>query len=457
MAIKRLGEMYSKLEIAAASDLLDTIVPLEPFRNEAHSFEGMGESYDSSFNGSLMRNGVYCNCDFVNINFYGTVGDNSIIENSELNDCTVENANFKYSNFANSKFRIKSRASTYDFSDFSNATISESIFESSSFTECYFRNSTIVKSQISQCEFRNSIFYNTTFENLDLSKVTFDYSEFDKSTFKNVVLPFFGILNLVSGFEQILEQKGVLFKPSTSNYIVTSEKYIEDIRALTPIFLEEKNFIALANIFTYDGEIQNAYLAILEGLKQACKKKNFTLMRHLCRFASINKYFNNEQLKEFYVFIDTSFNVKDMGYVAYHNYLNELSLAKKLLIDCPFNKDVMEISLKATFDYRDERKLTQTYKLINSTIEKYAPDSNNYITLRHNSPPDITIIVSDNIYLLFLLFFALQLIFCKTLNGIEKVQTLIKNKHEIKLQKLEEELKRLEIEKLKMELNSEYS
>lgn len=450
--MNKLGNMFSKLELASAQDLLSTIVPMEPYRDEKHSFRGNRQIYDSTFNGSLMRNGVYYDCQFSNVNFFGTNGNNSIIEYSKLDNCNIQNANFTYSNFSNSEFTFSSSSSSYDFSDFTDSIILKSIIESSSFTECYFWNSKILNSKIQHCEFPKSIFYDCIFEELDLTKVTFDYSEFINPVFNNVVLPFFGILNIVSGFAQIVDQKGILYSPSSSDYSVTGKEYIENIRLLKPVFYYENNFIALANIYTYDGEIENSYLTILDGLKYACKMRNFSLIRHLCRFASINKYFRTDQLKDFYEFLDNNINVNHLGYVEYHNYLNELYMAKRMLIDCPFNKDIIEIELKTKFAYNNNKKLTETFRIINSVLEKHAPDSNNYMTVRHNSPPDITITISDNIYILYLVFFTLQLVFCKSLSGIEKIQNIIKNKHDIKLQKLDEALKKLEIEKTKIEL-----
>lgn len=448
----QLGETFSKLELKSASDLLNTIVPNEPLRDSENSFEGNHRIYNSAFDGSLMRHGLYNHCQFLNVNFCGTVGNNSVFKNSRLNNCNIKNSNFTYSNFTNSELEINSISTTYDFSDCSGVTISKSVLEASSFKECYFSNSKIQDSEICNCEFSKSTFYNCFFGEIDLSVSTLDYSEFVNPVFHNVILPFFGLLNLVSGFNQIVNQENVYFKPASSGYVVSSEEYIENIRMLKPVFFYENNFLALANIYAYDGEIENSYTAILNGLKNACETLNFSLIRHLCRFASLNHYFHANQLKKFYELLEENLNIEKLGYVEYRNYLNELYLAKNMLIDCPFNRDIIEIELKTNFSYHNAEKLAETFRIINTTIDQYAPDSNNHITVRHNSPPDITIILSDNIYVLYLTFIAFQLIFCKSLNGIEKLQNVIKTRHEIRLQKLEEEMKKLEIEKLKSEI-----
>lgn len=447
----KLGEMFSKLELQSAQNLLEVIVPKEPLRDIERSFQGKHMIYDNSFNGSMMRNGTYYDCDFLNVDFCGTNGNNTIIKDSDIINCNIKNANFTYSNFSKSRMNFTSSSTNFDFSDFSDTIIRNSKVESSSFKECYFWKSKIISSKILHSEFKQSVFYNCLFEDMDLSLVTFDFSELINPLFSNVTLPFFGILNLVSGFAQIVDQDNILYKPASSEYVVTGAEYIENIRLLKPVFYYEKNFLALANIYTYDGEIENAYLAILAGLEYACEIRNFGLISHLCRFASINKYFRTSQLKEFYERLDSSLQIEDLEYVEYHKYLNELYIAKRLLIDCPFNRDIIEIELKTLFEYNNSEKLTETLRIINLVLEQYAPESNNHMTVRHNSPADITIILSDNIYILYLAFFALQLFFSKSLNGIEKIQTIIKNKHDIKIQKLEEELKKLEIEKLKLE------
>lgn len=449
--MKQLGEIFSKLEIASAADFLKSIVPLEPLRDAENSFEGTNQDYDETFNGSLMRHGIYNKCGFTNVIFEGTIGNNSIFKNSKFTDCSFINSNFIYSDFSKSSLTINSNSSGYDFSDFTGASIFNSKINGSSFRECYFRNSVIENSEITQCDFANSTFNSCYFKDIYLSVSTFDFSEITNTKFQNVTLPFFGILNLVNGFEQIIGQETISFKPANSNYTVKSEKYIEDIRLLKPAFYYERNFLALANIYAYDGEIENTYYTILNGIAYACQKKDFSLIRHLCKYASVNKYFNLKQLKSFYDFLENNVNIQQLQYVEYRNYINELSIAKSLLIDCPFNRDIIEINLKTNFNYSDADKLAETFNVINNTLEQYAPDSNNHITVRHNSPIDLTIIVSDNIYTLILVFIALELVFNKSCNGIEKIQNIVKNRREIKLQKLEMELKKLEIEKKKAE------
>ena len=66
--MKQIGEVFSKLEIAASADFLKTIVPSEPLRTEENSFEATNQNFDESFKGSLMRHGIYNNCGFTNVN-----------------------------------------------------------------------------------------------------------------------------------------------------------------------------------------------------------------------------------------------------------------------------------------------------------------------------------------------------------------------------------------------------
>ena len=51
-------------------------------RTEENSFEATNQNFDESFKGSLMRHGIYNNCGFTNVNFEGTIGNNSIFKNS---------------------------------------------------------------------------------------------------------------------------------------------------------------------------------------------------------------------------------------------------------------------------------------------------------------------------------------------------------------------------------------
>ena len=108
MMMKQLGEVFSKLELESARDLLNVIVPSEPLRDKDNSFEGKDQAYYNEFDGSLMKNGVYNNCQFKNVDFLGTVGKNSVFVNSLFDNCNITDANFSYSNFSNSKLIINS-------------------------------------------------------------------------------------------------------------------------------------------------------------------------------------------------------------------------------------------------------------------------------------------------------------------------------------------------------------
>ena len=310
--MKQFGELYSKQEIASAADFLKTIVPLEPLRDTENLFEGTEKIFDQSFKASLMRRGAYYRCKFVNVDFDGSNGNNSIFKSSIFTNCSFTNANFIYSDFTNSNLTINTSSSRYDFSDFTDTTIFNSKINGTSFRDCCFRNTKLENCKIKQCDFSDSIFSHCYFKDIDLSIATLDFSEITDSTFQNVTLPFFGVLNLTNGFEQIIEQNDVWFKPASSDYIAKSKKYIEDIRLLKPVFYYEKNFLALANIYAYDGEIENTYYTILDGLAYACMKKDFSLIRHLCKFASVNKYFDLKQLKSFYNFLESNVNVQQL-------------------------------------------------------------------------------------------------------------------------------------------------
>lgn len=443
---------FTQLELESAKELLYKISPLEPLSEEQYSYYGENQIYDRSFDGGSMKNGVYYGCKFVKANFHGTAGNNSVMEDCSFEKCSLKNANFKYSKFANSMLSIHSSASSYDFSDFSDTTIINSKIEGSSFSECFFWNSKIENSEIKYCEFKNSSFHDCIFNDIDLSNVTFDYSEFMKPRFHNVILPFWSILNIVSGFEQIMAQDDISFKLPNSEHIINCHNYIDNIRLLKPILYQRNSFLALANTYIYDGELQNAYDAVMKGLQYSCKIKDFSTIRHLCKFASINQFFRMEQLKEFYTVLDNNIDISTLGYAEYQNYINELYLAKQLLIDCPFNRDIIRININTQFCYKDSLKLAQTYDLINSTLEQYAPDANNHIVLRHNSPPEIEIILSGDIEIIVAAYFALQLVFFNTLQGIEKIQNIIKNREDRKVRKIETEIKKIELDNIKSKI-----
>lgn len=453
-----LDKPYTKLELESACDVLTSITPSEPLNNEGKLYKGRYENYDDKFPGDKLRHGDYIYCTFEKTKFHNTIGNSSSILNCKMRNCIVENANFIYSDFTNTHINASVNGSNLEYCDFSKASFIDGAIKGTSFDNSYFQNTVFKQVFMDGCSFNGSILYYTEFSNVDLTSVSFNQTQITNPHFSgNVTLPFFHILQIATGIEQILSYENLFFKPVGSEYMVNTQEYINDIHMLIPVFFEENNYIALANIYKYDGDIERTKAAIFTGLRYSIKTLDFELINNLCKFASMNSYFSLNTLKEFYKYIEDNMDTTNLSRVNYHKYINETHLAKSILIDCPYNQTVMEIMINSNFSLDEDEKLKCTLNSINGIINDLAPNSKSNILIRHNSPIEFTITISDNYQIMLLCFVALGAAFMYGCEFINRIQELIKNHQDIKTNKLEIKLKELEIKEKEIEKNKKTS
>lgn len=452
-----LEKNFTDLELNSACDLLKSITPSEPFRSKDLLYTGQNEVYKDDFPGKLMRNGKYNSCTFENVTFDGTIGNSTRMTDCIIKDCFINNSNFIYSDFSNSCFNVNIKGGNFEYCDFFNTSFSNCDIKGTSFAGSYFHKANFSKTIIDSSNFSYSYLYYNKFSDLDLTSVSFNQAQFVHPQFDNVILPFFHILQISVGLEEILSQNNVCFKPVGSEYLVSTQEYINDIHMLMPIFFSENNFIAMANIYKYDGNQNLTKATILTGLRYAIEHLDFELLHSLCNFASLNSYFSPRILKEFYQYIEDNLDISKLSRVNYLKYINEIHLAKNILIDCPFDKTVMEIKLESTFDYKNISKLSQTINIINETLDEMSPDANTHISIRHNSPVELTIVLSDAYPAMLLGFAALGVIFMKGINVLDKIQKIIQNHQEIKSKKLDIKIKELELKEKEKKYNNNKS
>ena len=442
---------YSKIEIDTASDLLEQIDPDYLIASPNWDSGKEGIKFDEHFSPNHTKDRIFFDCTFNSVNFLGTPARNIVLKKCILNNCNIKNSNFKYADFSGSKLNLNGDASSFDFSDFSDMTVYNSNFIGCSFSESYFYNAQIINSRFVHSEFEGSVFQHTYLKDSDLTQVTLDYSEFFQVNLSNVVLPYWSVLHITKGFSEIITSKETKFATPNGTHCVEQAQYIEELKLMIPYFYSTGDYLALVNIYLFEEKAEKAYDAVARGLIESVEYCRFRHMKHLCRMASLAQLFSKSQLHEFYDTIEEQIHKAQvsLSYMEYRNYLRELDSAKHLLIDSPFGKDSMHIVLRTNIPYNDYPKLSIALENINDIFNAYTPDIINHVEVRHNSPLEISIQISDTIINLVTVFVMIEFIFNKSTTYIERIQNIRLGRRELRKQERDNSY----IEQLERRLN----
>lgn len=438
---------FSNFEIDAAQKLIETI-DSSALHEMPNNTVPEGVFFNDTSLPRLLMGQRYKNCSFQHIRFSGVNAQGITAKNCSFEGCDIESSNFKYSDFSDSEVSLIGSASSFDSSDFSFATITDASFSGCSFSESCFYKAHICNSQFSNSEFVASIFEMTTIKNADMSRTNIDYAEFDNPVISDSVMPYWSILHVARGFSEIMLSQNVSFSTQDGAHIVPQKQYLEEIQLLKPFLYQKSDFFALANIYLFEGNTYDAYVAIQNGIKDACNNGALKTMRYFCRMASLNDFFTRDQMRMLYREVENALLHAPLTAMQYKNYLQELDYAKRFLIDRPFGQDTLCVTLQTTIPNTDYAQLSSTLKLIDGVIEQVAPQAICHKEIRHNSPIEIVIELSSFIGTLMIIFAALELAFGKATTYIERVQNIIlnhrnlkeKNKYAADIQRLEAQI-----------------
>lgn len=437
--------LFSLVEIDAAIELAKAIDPDEPQEIDTVGQYTEHKQFGPDTHAHALRGKNFYECGFVGLSVSGTNVSNIIMKNCSLERCKIVNSNLKCSDFSGSKLHLSGISSSFDSSDFSHTTICNSHLEGCSFSESFFCRTKIQNSTFLSSEFASSIFLQSSIENVDMSQSNLEYSEFEQTVFTNVMIPYWGVLHVTKGFSEVLLAPDIWFVTPDGTHRVNNNQYIEEISLLRPYFYYKKDFLALANLYIFEGENTDAYHAVLCGLEHAINIGSLKLLRNLCRIASLNSFFSKNQMRELYQRIEVALANTCLTAMQYKNYSQELDLARHFLIDCPFDQDSISITVRTSIPATNYQKLSMMINTLDTVIAETAPTAISHMEVRHNSPIEIVVQASGFLWQLLAVFAALELVFDKTISYIEKIQNIVLNQQKLhKAKEDAETIKQLE-------------
>ncbi len=454
---------FSNIELMRAESVLRQ---MDPVRFDAINYFGMqvhDRKYGKEFEGEKIAKCKFTKCEFDEVSFWGTAGVSSVFKECVLRNCRFKNACFDFSNFSKTQLADNNsmthiEASSFTHTDFSDANLSGIKCNGCDFENSYFQNAVVRNSVFQHCNFENAYFENTLFEDIDLSRTSIDFSIMKNVEFKNVKLPFTGILHSFGGLQNIQNQMdNVTFKFPQSDVEILFEEFIGKLEDLEAFFFKINDFFTLATINIYFGNHDLAYQYLGRGLWYCLEQKEFRMIGYLCKLASLNHFFTKEQLQRLYEKMKSNEFIKTMNSHEYYIYLYELDRTKRMLVDNPFGLPQIKISVETEIFPEEIRLMSDALSFVDEAIQMYAPQASTYKTLRHNSPLLIEIFSSDTLDTLYKLAILLSAGLLGVTTTISRVYKIITEHNKIIGLRLDNELKEIEIESKRYQLQSHES
>lgn len=411
----------------------------------------VGEKFKKKIDLKKTLRGNFYYCDFTGTGFSNFDCSDYYFENCKLNDCVVENSNFKYLGMINSIVTGNNKTESIINSPFDYAILENSILENLNISSCNFKHI-----QIKDCEIKNlkifasdfsgSIISNTVIDNIDFLNVDVQFVEFNNVTAQNVSFLITDILHCYYGIDMILHNSDkVHLKLFEDTKEISGTEFIKSLDDMMPYLYSINDFFSLANISIFKGNQKDSFNYILMGLKYNIEQKDFKIVHYLCKLASLTPLFSRKELKMFYEALKSNAIQSHLTRFEYRHYMNELSEIKHILIENPSNLINMVITINTMIDENDYVSLSNIIKTIDIAAERVIPQTSKSVSIRHNSPPVIEIFLNDSISSLISYFALLSAFLGCSIQIIKQIYALVIQKEELTGHKLSNELKRAEL------------
>ena len=328
------------------------------------------------------------------------------------------------------------------------------IVESTLF-DCIFENCIFILSNIRTDTFENTTMQNCKFEAIDLSHINLEYVKLEAVKMQNVILPPYQIPYIIGG-PDYLKKTSDSVQIYTDDGNITCQEYCHIYDELAAFFYSHDEYFPLANIYIALQRHELAFECIQLGIREACDYFDFRMIKHLCRLACSNEFFNHTQLKQLYDLVtDLSYdNEWDLNTL--HSYLLNIGEIRELLLNNVSNAERVELLIKTNIHKDDLVAVNALYNQINGIIRESCSSKHvDSIELRHNSPYEFLVTCVDmlpNILKFIGSIYTILAVGNKFVDIYKNVEETRRVHQQNKYYKLEYEEKVLDIEMKKMQL-----
>lgn len=400
------------------------------------------ETISSNFAGENLRRSYYMNSEFNKADLTNVGFSGSVFLSTDFYDCIINNTKLDFCEFDDCEFNhsLKTELPHLNLNEsivcngrFLNlnlhaANFTNSIFENVLFKDCNWKSSCL----------EGTVFKNSTLDNVTLQNLNFEFSYFDNIKMNNIRLPFPTIPYIFNGLSYLMNTSDSIKISSNAseNGSISIDEYLNYLDDLIVFYTKTQNYFPLANIFIAQEKYEQAYVAILSGIKFSMMHiRNFRLVYYYSKLLQITPNFTATQKAHAYNIIINFSGLMNWRPIDCYNFNHYIDKIRNTLLN-EKNGDFITVTLNTNILCTEYEKLSCLYEIIDNIFQLVKNEKNKKITyyteIRHNSPYEIFIKVYSDPALLSLLLDAISLV-CL---GIGKLISLRKEK---KSERMEEE------------------
>ncbi len=399
------------------------------------------ETMSSNYAGENLRRSYYKNSKFKQANLTNVGFSGSIFLSTDFIDCIINNTKLDFCKFDDCVFQ-NSLETELNHLNLNESIICNGKFLNMNLYGANFTNTVFENVKFEDCVWRSlclegSVFSNTTLNNVTLRKLNFEFSLFENIKLNNVRLPFPTIPYIFNGLSYLMNTSDSvkISSAASESGSISIDEYLNYVDDLIAFYTKTQNYFPLANILIAKGEYEQAYAAIIAGIKFSMKIKNFRLVYYYSKLLQITPVFSSAQKANAYKRIIGFSGLIDWNPIDYYNFSHYIDKIRNTLLN-EKDGDFLTVNLNTNILSNEYDKLLCLYENIDNIIQLIEEEKDTkkiyYTEIRHNSPYDVFIKAFADPDVLSLLLNAVCIVF----SGIKSIA--IDRKEKKKLEEKEE-------------------
>jgi len=450
-------KLDSKLE-KSLEEITEHVVNKNFYYRNAY-FSTKNPNIRESFVNENHRRSVYCDSNFYLADFTGTGFTDSLFRNTNFKNCNFESCNFESCYMFECDFINET---PYLWASFAKSYFYESNFKNVCFDRCRLSDTIFHNSTLEGCDFDNTSFDGTVFNNTILDNVSFknlnlEYAQFNNIHINNTALPFPTIPFIVNGINYLMNTTDNVYIKSAKKGQISKDEYLELLPHFKFYYEKTSNFFALSNIYIAEGDVNNAYKSISNGIKLSIDLNNYKQLKNYCILIRSSSLFNIKHKKAFLEMISRLFNQKLLINYNFYNPMTQRFFELKNII-LSSDSASLTVSFKTNIKNNDYKVLSSFYKTIDVLISTVGIESNYSVNFSYNSDAEIIAIINSiDTTIIVALITAFTTLLVSGIKGLSHLPDVIHKfltiKAKIQNDKLSTENKKLQNKKLELEIS----
>ncbi len=363
----------------------------------------VGIQISKDYSNLNQRRSFYSECMFSKSNFTNTGFTGSIFSNCNFKDNVLKRTIFDSCNFRQCNFtRSTNGNNVLEGTNFNNAVFVKCTFEGIVLDAGLASNALFENVVFKNCVFLGMLWEGSTFEdvhfdNCQLKGLNFEQCIFENIHMNNIRLLFPTIPFIINGIKYLMETDDNVYVSSADspNGRMDKSEYLKLLPTLEKFYYGTKNYFPLANIYIAQEKYQNAYNAIIHGVRLAIQLRSFKSLRSFCLLLKTIPVLEPKHYNYAFECIQNEIGHQFFSSTDYYILSRYLGEIRQLLVSGR-QGTVVGITIKTGINSDDYNKLGILISVLNSIIDYSSTKANNYIEIRHFSPYDIFCQITAN-------------------------------------------------------------